>query len=118
MPISALNDLTLNGLQYRYVLGAFTGKFGKPLLLPNKILWEKPQFYCRKRNRGMACTSRRGVETVGRRKSPDCDSYAVGHLVTFNDRESRRQLRKASPFWHFVIAQIFAISGAIALTKR
>src|SRR5260370_903353 len=38
----------------------------------------------------MACTSRGGVETVGRRKSPGCNSYSVGHLVTFNDRESRR----------------------------
>jgi hypothetical protein len=44
MPVSALNDLTLNGLQYRYVLGAFTGKFGKPLLLPNKIYGKGPNF--------------------------------------------------------------------------
>jgi hypothetical protein len=36
--------LTLNGLQYRYVLGAFTGKYGKPLLLPNKIYGKGPNF--------------------------------------------------------------------------
>jgi hypothetical protein len=36
--------LTLNGLQYRYVLGAFTGKYGKPLLLPNKIFGKGPNF--------------------------------------------------------------------------
>ena len=29
-------ELTLNGTQYQYVLAAFTGKYGKPLLLPNK----------------------------------------------------------------------------------
>jgi hypothetical protein len=29
--------LTLNGPQYKYVFAAFTGKYGKPLLLPNKV---------------------------------------------------------------------------------
>ena len=36
--------LTLNGLQYTYVLGAFTGKYGKPMLLPNKIYGKGPNF--------------------------------------------------------------------------
>jgi hypothetical protein len=36
--------LTLNGLQYGYVLGAFTGKYGKPFLLPNKIYGKGPNF--------------------------------------------------------------------------
>jgi hypothetical protein len=36
--------LTLNGLQYRYVLGAFTGKYGKPLLLPNRVYGKGPNF--------------------------------------------------------------------------
>jgi hypothetical protein len=65
------------GPQYRYVLGAFTGKYGKPLLLPNKIYGERPQFYCRERNRRMACTPPGGIETVERRKSPGCNSYSV-----------------------------------------
>jgi hypothetical protein len=32
------------GSQYRYVLGSFTGKYGKPLLLPDKVYGKGPNF--------------------------------------------------------------------------
>jgi hypothetical protein len=37
-------EVTFNGSQYRYVLGSFSGKYGKPILLPDKIFGKGPNF--------------------------------------------------------------------------
>jgi len=37
-------EVSFNGLQYRYVLGSFTGKYGKPILLPDKVFGKGPNF--------------------------------------------------------------------------
>jgi hypothetical protein len=53
--------LTFDGPQYRYVLGSFSGKYGKPLLLPNKIFGKGPNFIVES---GIA-ESRNGMHLTG-----------------------------------------------------